>query len=360
MDEYVLLDHGSGGTKTAELIERVFRSRFSNEALDAETDAALLDYPADAGRLAVTTDAHAVKPLFFPGGDIGTLAVAGTVNDLAVCGARPRHLTASFVIEEGFPLADLERIAESMARTARSAGVEIVAGDTKVAERGDCDGVFITTTGIGAVPSRYLGIADGSLVREGDVIALNGPIAEHGAAVVCARHELETEEAIRSDCAPLGAMIASVLEESGGVHFIRDATRGGVATVLCELAERRGLDIAIREESIPLRPGVGALCEMFGFDPLYLANEGNAVMVLEPHAAERALQVMRQFPEGRDAAVIGEVRGTAEGRADAAKRGRSEGDRVARQGSGRVVLETGIGGDRILRRHAGAQLPRIC
>jgi hydrogenase expression/formation protein HypE len=302
----------------------------------------LLDYPGDGGRLAVTTDAHAVKPLFFPGGDIGTLAVAGTVNDLAVCAAQPRHLTASFVIEEGFPLADLERIAESMARTARSAGVEIVAGDTKVAERGDCDGVFITTTGIGAVPARYLGVADGGLVREGDVVAVNAPIADHGAAVVCARHELETEDPIRSDCAPLGAMIASVLEESGGVHFMRDATRGGVATVLCELAERRGLEIAIREERIPVRSAVGALCEMFGFDPLYLANEGNAVMVLDPQAAESALKVMRQFPEGREAAVIGEVRAVTGGR------------------SGRVVLETGIGGNRVLRRHAGAQLPRIC
>ncbi|MFW5797067.1 MAG: hydrogenase expression/formation protein HypE [Spirochaetota bacterium] len=363
MDEYVLLDHGSGGTRTAELVERVFRSRFTCEALRAQTDAAVLPPAEPAGdRIALTTDAHAVKPLFFPGGDIGALAVAGTVNDLAVSGARPLYLTASFIIEEGFPVADLERIADSMAGTARAAGVEIVAGDTKVTERGDCDGLYITTSGLGVVPREREGIAEGRGIRPGDRVLVSAPLAAHGAAILCARNELQTESPVRSDCAPLGKLIESVLAGVGGVRFIRDATRGGAATVLCEIAERRGLDVLLEEEAIPVAEQVRGVCEMFGFDPLYLAGEGVAVMIVAPERAERALSVMRGFREGRDAADIGVVQSAA---------GAPEVGRVPEAGDGdapsagpgqvsRVVIHTAVGGRRLLRRHVGAQVPRIC
>ena len=272
MSERVILDHGSGGRRSRDLVRTVFQSRLSNAALDAETDAAVvaLDVPPAADvRIAITTDAHVVKPLQFPGGDIGRLAVCGTVNDLAVSGAEPRYLTASFIIEEGFPIADLESIVDSMADAASEAGIRVVAGDTKVVGRGECDGLFITTSGVGIVGPGREGIAGASRVAVGDVILVNGPIGDHGAAIACVRNGIDTEPPLASDCAPLSGLIQHLYNSGITPHFMRDATRGGLATVLCELADMRSIQIEVREESIPVRDTVRGVCEIYGFDPLY-------------------------------------------------------------------------------------------
>ena len=349
MSERIVLDHGSGGRRSRDLVRSIFHSRLSNAALDAETDAAIVALPAGTSgagstQLAITTDAHVVKPLRFPGGDIGRLAVCGTVNDLAVSGAEPRYLTASFIIEEGFPIDELESIVDSMAGAAAEAGIRIVAGDTKVTERGACDGLFITTSGVGIVGEEREGIAAASGVTAGDVILVNGPIGDHGAAIVCVRNGIDTDPPLVSDCAPLAGLIQQLYDSGITPHFMRDATRGGLATVLCELAEMRSIGIEVREESIPIRDTVRGVCEMYGFDPLYLANEGTMICVVDPADAESAIAAMQVHPLGRLAVMIGEVLPTGAGRA----------------GSSQATMKTAIGGRRILRMLSGEQLPRIC
>jgi len=342
MSERVVLDHGSGGRRSRDLVRTVFQSRLSNAVLDAETDAAVvaLDVPpAGDVHIAMTTDAHVVKPLQFPGGDIGRLAVCGTVNDLAVSGAEPRYLTASFIIEEGFPIADLESIVDSMADAATEAGIRVVAGDTKVVGRGECDGLFITTSGVGIVGPGREGIADASRVAVGDVILVNGPIGDHGAAIACVRNGIDTDPPLASDCAPLSGLIQQLYNSGITPHFMRDANRGGLATVLCELADMRSIQIEVREESIPVRDTVRGVCEIYGFDPLYLANEGTMICVVDQADASAAAEAMRAHPLGGSAVIIGEL---------------------MESGTGRAVMRTAIGGRRVLRMLAGEQLPRIC
>ena len=338
MGERITLDHGSGGRRSRDLVRSLFQARFSNDVLDAETDAAILDPFGDRNELALTTDAHVVKPLWFPGGDIGRLAICGTVNDLTVAGAEPRYICASFIIEEGFALEDLESITDSMADAAAEAGVRVVAGDTKVVERGACDGLFIATSGVGVVPTGRRGIATAAGVEPGDSILVNGPIGDHGAAIACVRNGITTDPPLVSDCAPLWAPVRTLYDAGITPHFMRDATRGGLTTVLCELAEMRSVGIEVREQDIPVRDTVRGVCELYGFDPLALANEGTMICVVSAAQAGRAIEVLRQHKLGRMAASIGHI-----------------GDR-----GGRAEMITAVGGRRILRMLAGEQLPRIC
>lgn len=334
---HITLNHGSGGKLTRELIDSLFMRHFDNETLRAHSDSAVLQ--TGTGNLAFTTDGYVVNPLFFPGGNIGTLAVCGTVNDLAVSGAVPRWLTASFIIEEGFAREKLQEAVAAMAARASEAGVRIVAGDTKVVNRGMCDGLFITTSGIGELESRYQSISTGTTIEPGDAVLINGAIADHGMAILTAREDVKLAAPIESDCAPLAGLIAGALDCSDGVRFMRDATRGGLATVLCELAEQRSLGIEIDEQAVPVHEPVRGVCDMFGFDPMYVANEGKVVMVVDCSDAPRVLEALRSHPYGREAARIGTV--------------------VADH-PGRVEAETEIGGRRILDILAGDQLPRIC
>lgn len=332
--ERVLLAHGSGGRLSHDLVRRVFVSRLANPALAPLDDAARL---AEAnGRLAFTTDAYVVKPLFFRGGDVGRLAVCGTVNDLSMVGARPLYLSAAFVLEEGFPLADLERIVDSMRAAADEAGVVVVTGDTKVVERGSADGLFITTAGVGVIEPGVE--VSGANARPGDAVIISGTIGDHGIAVVSAREGIAFETEVASDVAPLNHLVQAVLA-AGGVKVLRDPTRGGLATTLNEIAEQSRVAISLEEETLPVRDGVRAACEMLGFDPLYVANEGKVVAVVAAGAAEAVVAAMRRTPQGRDARIIGRVR---EGPA------------------GRVTLRTRIGGTRIVDMLAGELLPRIC
>ena len=333
----ILLAHGSGGVMTHELIRDVFVRHFDHPALDAMGDAAVL--PAlPEGRLAMTTDSYVVQPLFFPGGDIGELAVCGTVNDLAVAGARPLYLTSGFILEEGLPWETLERVVASMAATARETGVRIVAGDTKVVERGAADGLFINTAGVGVVPS---GLAlDPARLQPGDALLVNGTMGDHGLAVMIQREALAFGSALESDSAPLNGLIAAVLGSArGSVRCMRDATRGGLATVLNEWTETAAVGIEVEERAIPVREDVRAACEFLGLDPLYAANEGKVVIALAAEAAETALAAMRAHPLGRDAALIG---------------------RITAEHPGRVALRTPYGARRVLPMLTGAQLPRIC
>lgn len=337
MPERILLAHGSGGVMTHELIRDVFVRHFDHPALDAMGDAAVL--PAlPEGRLAMTTDSYVVQPLFFPGGDIGELAVCGTVNDLAVAGARPLYLTSGFILEEGLSWETLERVVASMAATACEAGVRIVAGDTKVVERGAADGLFINTAGVGVVPP---GLAlDPARLQPGDALLVNGTMGDHGLAVMIQREELAFGSALESDSAPLNGLIAAVLEAvPGGVRCMRDATRGGLATVLNEWTETTAVGIEVEERAIPVREEVRAACEFLGLDPLYAANEGKVVIALAAEAADAALAALRAHPLGRDAALIG---------------------RVTAEHPGRVALRTPYGARRVLPMLTGAQLPRIC
>ncbi len=336
----IVLGHGGGGRLTAELIERLFRPRLGNPTLDAGDDAALLTLrePLPAGaRLALTTDAHIVRPLFFPGGDIGRLAVCGTVNDLAMVGARPLGLAAAFVIEEGFDTALLARVADSMRDAAAEAGVAIVAGDTKVAERGKVDGLYIATAAVGAVPPGRDCCAAGA--RPGDAVIVSGSLGEHGIAVLAARGELALRTAIASDVAPLHGLVESLYAAGVEVHALRDPTRGGLAAALNEIAARSGVGLVLDETTIPVRPEVAAACEMLGFDPLHLPNEGKLVAFVPAGQASAALAALRAQPLGAGAVVIGRV--------DATPRAR-------------VLLRTAIGGTRIVDVPAGELLPRIC
>ncbi len=333
--ENILLSHGGGGKHTRSLIDEIFLPAFSNPVLQNLGDSALLDL--GNLKLAFTTDTFVVKPLFFPGGNIGELAICGTVNDLSVSGACPLCLSAGFVLEEGFPVDLLVKITRSMAETAEKAGVRIVTGDTKVVEKGSADGIFINTAGIGIVEESLLSPAP---ITAGDKIIVNGTLGDHGIAVLSAREELPMESDIVSDTAPLNRLIFPILEKfPGKVRFMRDATRGGFATVLNEICEGRDFGVNVNETAIPVRQDVAAVCEMLGFDPLYLANEGKAVFIVDSGSADDILNFMRKNPLGENATIAGEITG---------------------EHPGRVVLKTVIGGGRILDVLIGDQLPRIC
>ena len=332
MDEIITLDYGSGGKKTARLIEQLLVPAFSNPALEALGDGALVE---GAGRLAFSTDSFVVDPLFFPGGDIGKLSVCGTVNDLAVCGAEPKYLSLSFILEEGLKMEELKQIVASIQAQAEKAGVQIVTGDTKVVEKGRGDKIYINTAGIGFV--RFPGLSPKNL-RPGDAVIVSGTVGDHGTAVMLARSGMMQGD-IRSDCAALNALCARVLGTGAAVRVLRDPTRGGVATTLNEFVEGTELGIVLREEDVPIRPQVRSACAMLGLEPLYCANEGKVLAVVAAEDAQTVLDAMRDTDEGRDAAVIGTV-------SDAYP--------------GRLVMETAFGGKRILQKLTGAQLPRIC
>ena len=333
--DVVQLAHGGGGTKMAALIDRVFLPAFRNEHLAALADGATLAVGGE--RLAFTTDTFVVKPIFFPGGDIGSLAVHGTVNDLAMCGALPLYLSAGFVLEEGLPMADLERVVASMARASAAVGASIVTGDTKVVDKGKGDGVFINTAGIGRIRD---GVTVGpGRAQHGDAVLVSGPVGDHGIAVMAARAELEFDTALRSDSAPVSTLVARLLDAVPHTHVLRDPTRGGLATALCEIAVASRVGIRIAEADVPVRPEVHGACELLGFDPLYVACEGRFVAVLPEADTERALAALHACPDGAHARRIG---------------------RVVADDPGRVVLHTRIGSHRLLERLSGEQLPRIC
>ena len=335
-DEVVTLAHGAGGKASAALLDAVFLPAFANDRLAAQTDAAVLELPSGE-RLAFSTDSHVVRPLRFPDASAGHLAVHGTINDLAVMGARPLALSAAFVIEEGFPVDSLRGIVADMAQAAAVAGVNVVAGDTKVVDRGAADGLYISTSGVGLVPAgRELSAA---CVAPGDVVLVSGTIADHGTAVMLARGDLALDAAIVSDTAPLHDLVERLLAAAPSTRWLRDATRGGVGTICNELARDADLTVVLEEAALPLRPAVAAACELLGIDPLYVANEGKFVAVVAPDEAEAALAALRRHPLGRDAGKIGEIR---------------------REPPGIVVLLTPIGGTRIVDMLVGDPLPRIC
>jgi hydrogenase expression/formation protein HypE len=336
LDERVTLAHGAGGKSTHALIEALFLRELGNPLLAPLGDSALLTLDGGA-RLAFTTDSFVVRPLFFPGGDIGELAVHGTVNDLAMAGARPLGLSAGFIVEEGLLMADLQRIAASMGNAAQAAGVAVVAGDTKVVERGKADGLYVNTSGVGVVehdrdlaPER---------IRPGDRVLVSGTLGDHGMAIMIARGELELEVELESDTAPLHELAQRLLEAAEGVRCMRDPTRGGLATVLNELALTAEVGITIFEEVLPVRPQVNGACEILGIDPLYVASEGRLAAIVAPEDADAALAALRAHPLGRDAAIVGEVRP---------------------EPPGMVLLETAFGGSRVVDMLAGDPLPRIC
>lgn len=338
--ETITLAHGAGGKAMRDLIDSVFVGGFASPQLQELEDQARLDLAeltARGDRLALTTDSYVVDPLFFPGGDIGKLAVTGTVNDLAVGGAKPLYITCGMVIEEGLPLDTLRQIVASMKITADAAGVAIVTGDTKVVHRGAADKLFINTAGVGVIP---IGVdIRATRAQPGDKILINGHLGDHGAAIVDARGEMSLDNRIETDCQPLNALVETLLGICPDLHCLRDATRGGLATVLNEFAASSGVSIRIDESALPVRPGVRGMCELLGLDPLYLANEGKLVAVVPADAAEALLAAMKGHPAGRDSAVIGEV---MPGHA------------------GRVILDTAFGGSRIVDMLIGEQLPRIC
>jgi hydrogenase expression/formation protein HypE len=337
MDKNILLGHGSGGVMTHNLITDLFVKYFHNELLETQTDSAVLQIASN--NISFTTDSFVVDPIFFPGGNIGKLAIAGTVNDLAVSGAEPKYLSCGFIIEEGFSIGELEKIVKTMAEEAKKAGVKIVTGDTKVVNRGKCDKVYINTTGVGELPENRKDIGTGINIEAGDKIIINGSIADHGMSIMASREGLNFSAEIESDCACLNHMIQKALNVSDKIRFMRDATRGGLATVLCELATDRNYGIEINEEDIFIKENVRGICELLGFDPLYVANEGKVVMVVAAEDAEKVLEALRADEYGKDASIIGEVTDVHRGRA---------------------WLNTGIGGRRIIDMLAGEQLPRIC
>ncbi len=332
----ILLGHGSGGRLTHELIEKIFINHFSNPTLNQLNDAALL--PTEKGKIAFTTDSFVVDPIVFPGGDIGKLAIAGTVNDLAVQGARPAFISAGFILEEGLATETLDKLVKSMADEAAKAGVQIVTGDTKVVERGKCDKIFINTSGIGFFDENFsaLGIQN---IKTGDKIIINGSIGDHGMAVMSARNQLNISTKLASDCASLNGLIDELSDFKAHIRFMRDATRGGLATVSAELCRNQSYGIRLYEDQIPVNEGVRGICELLGFDPLYVANEGKVVLFVANEMAEKITQTLKTHPLGKNAAIIGEIN---------------------TQNPGKCFLETEIGGNRIVDMLAGEQLPRIC
>lgn len=344
MKDIITLAHGGGGRAMSDLIDNIFLRAFGQPEDDVLEDQARfdLDQLAQHGdRLAFTTDSYVLDPLFIPGGDIGTLAVAGTVNDLAVGGAVPLYLSCSVIIEEGLPIATLRKVVASMATTAAAAGVKIVTGDTKVVTRGAADKLFINTSGVGVIPSGVN--ISAARAKSGDVVIVNGYVGDHGAAVVDARGELSLESEVQTDCQALNSLVQCMLQNCADIHCMRDATRGGIATVLNEFASAgdagAGVCIRLIDGSVPVRDEVRGICEILGLDPLYLANEGKLVAVVSADEAEPLLAAMRAHPAGRDSAIIGEVKATP---------------------AARVVLQTTFGGERILDKLVSEQLPRIC
>ena len=331
----VELTHGGGGRAMAQLIEELFLAAFDNDWLRAQDDGARL--PGCDGRLVMATDSHVVSPLFFPGGDIGCLSVHGTINDVAMTGAKPLYLAATFILEEGFPLADLQRIVDSMAHASRQAGVPIVTGDTKVVERGKGDGVFITTTGIGVIPPEVE--ISASRAKPGDVILISGALGDHGMAVLSQRENLGFESPIVSDTAALHGLVAAMMQVAPGIHCLRDPTRGGLGSALNEIAQQSGVGMRLREAAIPVHEPVRALCEFLGLDPLYVANEGKLLAICPAELGDTALAALRDHPLGREAAIIGEV---------------------VVDDHGFVEMETTFGGRRLVDWLSGEQLPRIC
>lgn len=332
MDDVILLAHGSGGKKSHELVTETIVPHFENPILSKLDDQGI--FMVGNSRVAMSTDSYVVDPIFFPGGDIGKLAVHGTVNDLAVCGARPLSLSVGFVLEEGFPVEDFERILASMGEAARDAGVAIVTGDTKVVPRGRADKIFINTSGVGVIETTQA--IGGAHARPGDIVLINGTLADHGMAVMAAREGFETP--IESDTAALYELIQSVLKVAE-VHAMRDATRGGLATTIKEIALQSEVGILLEESKIPVKPSVASFCDLLGFDPLYVANEGKAIFFVRPEDAEKALATMQAHPLGKDARIIG---------------------KVTPDSPGKVIMRTAIGGSRVLEMLTGEQLPRIC
>jgi len=331
----IQLAHGSGGRLSADLIEKLFLPRFGNETLNKLEDQAVLELPP--GRLAMTTDSFVVDPIFFPGGDIGDLAINGTVNDICMGGATPLYLSVAFILEEGLPMADLHRILLSMEQAAKQAGVIVVTGDTKVVNKGSCDKLFITTTGVGVIPPEVR--ISAANLRAGDKVILSGTIADHGMAIMTSRQGLSFQSRVRSDTAALNGLVASILQVTPDIHAMRDPTRGGLAATLNEFARSSKVGITIDGEAVPVAPEVHGACEILGIDPLYVANEGKLVTVVPPDFAEPVLAAMQEHPLGRQAAIIGEVAGN---------------------NPGIVSMRTGLGGTRIVDMPVGEQLPRIC
>lgn len=332
MENIITLDYGSGGKKTSELIENLIVKKLSNDALCALGDGAVL---SGCDRLVFSTDSFVVSPVFFPGGDIGKLCVCGTVNDVAMSGGVPKYLSLSFIIEEGFPVSDLERIVDSVSAAARKADVSVVTGDTKVVERGRGDGIYINTSGIGFLEHGNLSPRN---LRTGDKVILSGTSGDHGAAIMLARNKNLVEGEILSDCAPLNHLAEKLYSLGDGLRVLRDPTRGGVATTLCEFVEGTPLSIELSEADIPVLPAVKSACDILGLDPLYCANEGKLLAVVSPECAKEALEIMHGTEEGKNAAVIGEVTDTHAGK----------------------VFVRGIFGSRIVSKLSGAELPRIC
>jgi hydrogenase expression/formation protein HypE len=333
----ILLGHGSGGVMSHKLIEEVFMKQFSNDVLNSMSDSAVLDIEGHS--LAFTTDSFVVDPISFPGGDIGKLAIAGTVNDLSVSGAQPLFLSSAFIIEEGLPMDVLKAITTSMHKEAQKAGISIVTGDTKVVQKGKCDKVFINTAGIGLLPERLKPISNATGVAPGDKIIINGSIGDHGMAVLAAREFMNLSSEIQSDCACLNHMIQKLIKAGINIKFMRDATRGGLATVMVELTEDRDFGLELFEENINVKENVRGMCELLGYDPLYVANEGKVVMIVDNNDADEALRLLQSCDEGREASLIGQI---------------------CREHPGQSRLNTAIGGKRVLDMLAGEQLPRIC
>ncbi|MFC2013603.1 hydrogenase expression/formation protein HypE [Chloroflexota bacterium] len=334
MDDKVLLAHGSGGKLSHDLIEKTFIHPFNNPIIERMDDSAVFDL---SGRIAFTTDSYVVSPIFFPGGDIGKLAVCGTVNDLAMSGASPLYLSVSFIIEEGLPFDELKKVVSSIHEAAMAAGVEVVAGDTKVINQGSADKLFINTAGVGIIPP---GVdISGSNAVPGDKIILSGAIGDHGIAIMSKREGLRFEIPVESDCAPLNGLVADMLALSNQIHCLRDPTRGGLASTLNELAMQSGVGIDIEEDKIQVHQSVSAACELLGFDPLYIANEGKLVAMVSPAHAEEILQVMKKNRYGSESTIIGEV---------------------VSEHRGRVIMKTVLGASRIVDMLTGELLPRIC
>ncbi|MCX6224729.1 MAG: hydrogenase expression/formation protein HypE [Bacteroidia bacterium] len=337
MEDKILLAHGSGGRMTRELIHELFKPYLHNQYLDKETDAAILQHLS--GKIAVSTDAFVVNPVIFSGGDIGKLAICGTANDLAVSGAKPHSLTASFILEEGLEISVLEKIVSSMAHETEQLGILLIAADTKVVPTGQCDKIYITTTGIGTVIPDLEQVSNGQGIQAGDRIILSGTIGDHGAAIFCARYPEHILTTIESDCACVYPLIEMISSFGTGIRFMRDPTRGGLATVLCEVTEKKAWGITINESLIPVRNEVAGLCDLVGLDPLYLANEGKFILVADESISNQVLTALRSHPLGKSACEIGVV---------------------TRENPGRVILETPIGGSRLLTMLSGDPLPRIC
>ncbi len=333
----IRIGHGSGGRLSRELIEEIFLKHFQNPMLEDLSDSARIQLGAE--HISFTTDSYVIDPVFFPGGDIGQLAVSGTVNDLCVSGAIPKYLSTGFIIEEGFPVNDLIQITKSMAREADEAGIKIVAGDTKVVRRGQCDKIFINTSGVGIVPEGREHLKNQDSIKVGDKIIITGTLGDHAIAILSARENLLLDEEILSDATPLVSMTEKVLHNPADVRFMRDITRGGLATVLVETCHKRSYGIRISEKEIPTKKSVRAVCELYGFDPLYLANEGKIMMVVNPDKAELMIKTLKQHRLGKHASIAGEI---------------------TDKHPGKVVMRSIVGGQRIVEMLSGEMLPRIC